>query len=216
MKFVILITLQLATALAAPSISPSNPLNELSFFRCPANSVQPNGNLPDDSIPTSLLVPISAKHPDEAYDATPWAKITPNDFCTIFNLELPVAATQGKLCSLVFDFPSFLQAPFLFRFAGPGHFSFTGFAINAGAVAGKTTFNNLPAPGPSPSNPPAVMMPGNSYIVNSAPCGIAGYIPGKVTVSGALCSKDTTLVFWQSDFICPLGFYVVLTDDPNM
>jgi hypothetical protein len=51
--------------------------------------------------------------------------------------------------------------------------------------------------------------------MNGSPCGIPPGI-GKITVSVALCSKDTTLLFRQSDAICPLGFYVVLTDDPNV
>ena len=38
-----------------------------------------------------------------------------------------------------------------------------------------------------------------------------------VTVSGALCSEDTEVVFRQSegDGVCPVGFYVMLTDDAD-
>jgi hypothetical protein len=201
-----------ASVLAAPATSP---LETRTFFnQCPSNAAQPDGKLPKGSISTSVLVPISSKNPNKAYPATEWATVTPNDMCTIFNLELDSNAVQGKICNLVFDFPNILQAPGLFTFVGSGKFTFTGYDINAGAVPGVTTYNNQPRPGPSPPNPPPVIKPGNSYIVNAAPCGVPPNI-GKVTVSGSLCSKDTTLRFKQSDYICPLGFYVVLTDDPN-
>jgi hypothetical protein len=220
MKTLILLSALLATAFAAPStlapsdITPRTLGVHKGLAKCPANPAQPDGKLPKGSITTSALVPISAKKPDKAYPATEWATVTPKDKCTIFNLELDSDATQGKICNLVFDFPSLVQAPGLFVFKGPGHFTFTGYAINAGAQPGITTYNKQPAPGPSPPNPPPVLKPGNSYVVNGAPCGIPPGI-GKVTVSGSLCSQDTTLTFKQSDWICPLGFYVVLTDDPN-
>jgi hypothetical protein len=180
--------------------------------KCPANAAQPDGKLPAGAISTSALVPISSKNPKTAYPNSDWAKITPGDFCTVFNLVVDSDATQGKVCNLVFDFPSLLQAPGDFVFLGSGKFTFTGYDINAGAVPGETTYANQPRPGPSPPNPPPVMKPGNSYIVNSAPCGIPPGI-GPVTVSGSLCSKDTTFLFKQSNKTCPLGFYVVLTDD---
>jgi hypothetical protein len=223
MKLLVLLAAFLTTSLAAPATSPAATFDPRDAHKdkgdgkskCPANPAQPDGQLPKGSITTSVLLPISAKKPKKTFEATEWAKVTPNDICTIFNLDLPVAATQGKICNLVFDFPSFAQAPGLFTFKGPGHFTFTGYAIGAGAVPGVTTYANQPAPGPSPPNPPAVMKPGNSYIINAAPCGIPAEIPGTVTVSGSLCSKDTTFIFKQSDKKCPLGFYVVLTDDPN-
>ncbi|KAH7135629.1 ubiquitin 3 binding protein But2 C-terminal domain-containing protein [Dendryphion nanum] len=217
MKTIAILTSLLTTTLALPATS-SPTLSERTFDKkqCPCNPFQPDGQLPQTGvINTSVLVPISAKQPNKAFPDSPWAKITPKDFCTIFNLDLPVAATQGKICSLVFDFPSVLQAPGLFWFSGPGDFTFTGYAINAGAVPGETTFNKQPAPGPSPPNPPKFMKPGNSYVINSAPCGIPANIPGSVTVSGSLCSEKTTFSFKQSDYKCPLGFYVILTEDPN-
>jgi hypothetical protein len=100
-------------------------------------------------------------------------------------------------------------------FDGPGHFNFTGYAVGSGAQPGVTTYANQPAPGPSPPTPPPVMTPGHSYIINSAPCGIPAQLPGPVTVSGSLCSSDTALVFEQSTDLCPLGFFVVLSDDAN-
>lgn len=52
-------------------------------------------------------------------------------------------------------------------------------------------------------------------MINSAPCGIPAYIPGSVTVSGSLCSEKSTFLFKQGVAACPLGFFVVLEDDPN-
>ncbi|KAK1968489.1 hypothetical protein LY78DRAFT_745760 [Colletotrichum sublineola] len=179
---------------------------------CPTNAAQPDGSLGSSFVSTSLLVPISKNLPKFAFPATKWAFVTPNDVCTVFNLDLPVAKTQGKVCNLVFDFPSMENALGKFVFFGKGSFTFTGYAIGAGAVAGQTTYNKQPAPGPSPPNPPPIMTPGHSYIINSAPCGIPPNIPGTVTVSGSLCSPDTTFSFYQSNDGCPLGFFVVLTD----
>jgi hypothetical protein len=218
MKNFAVVSALIASVLAAPA-TPS--LTARTLFNnfgqkdsCLANPAQPDGKLPNGSISTSLLVPISSKNPNKSYPATEWATVTPNDMCTVFNLDLDSNAVQGKICNLVFDFPNLAQAPGLFAFFGSGRFNFTGYDINAGAVAGETTFNNQPRPGPSPPNPPSTIKPGNSYVVNSSPCGIPPNI-GKVTVSGSLCSKDTTLLFKQSNRTCPLGFYVVLTDDPN-
>jgi hypothetical protein len=219
MKTLTLLSALMASSLAAPT-TPASDLTPrtLSLLKnlgkCPANAVQPDGKLPKGAISTSALVPISAKKPNEAFPDSEWAIITPNDKCTIFNLELDSDATQGKVCNLVFNFPDLLSAPGLFVFLGSGKFQFTGYDINASAVPGVTTFNKQPRAGPSPPNPPPVMKPGNSYVINSAPCGIPPGI-GKVTVSGSLCSKDTTFTYKQSDKLCPLGFYVVLTDIPK-
>ncbi|WYZ35559.1 hypothetical protein EsH8_X_000206 [Colletotrichum jinshuiense] len=193
------------SAVAAPGVSKPP-------CKCPTNTVQPDGSLGNSFVTTSLLVPIAKNKPNYAFPATKWAQVTPKDVCTVFNLDLPVAQTQGKVCNLVFDFPSWEQAPGKFNFKGPGTFIFTGYAIGAGAVAGQTTYNHQPAPGPSPPNPPPTMTPGHSYIINSAPCGIPATVPGSVTVSGSLCSPDTTFSFYQSNDRCPIGFFVVLTD----
>ncbi|KAK2035112.1 hypothetical protein LX32DRAFT_723964 [Colletotrichum zoysiae] len=175
---------------------------------CPTNTAQPDGSLGKSYVDTSLLLEISKSQPNRAYKASKKAKVTPGDSCTIFNLDLPVAATQGKVCNLVFDFP----AKGKFDFKGKGTFTFTGYAIGAGAVEGQTTYNNPPAAGPSPPSPPPTMTPGHSYIINSAPCGIPPEAGEKVTVSGALCSPDTFFTFEQTIEPCPLGFFVVLTD----
>ncbi|KXH47592.1 hypothetical protein CNYM01_09443 [Colletotrichum nymphaeae SA-01] len=199
------------SVVAAPSATTS-PTKRGGKASCPVNAAQPDGSLGKSYVSTSLLVPISKNLPNYAFPATQWAQVTPKDICTVFNLDLPVAQTQGKVCNLVFDFPSWEQAPGKFIFLGQGTFKFTGYAIGVGAVAGQTTYNKQPAPGPSPPNPPPTMTPGHSYIVNSAPCGIPAEVPGSVTVSGSLCSPDTTFMFQQSKDGCSVGFFVVLTD----
>ncbi|KAF4825360.1 hypothetical protein CGCTS75_v009694 [Colletotrichum tropicale] len=207
------ITTALAIALSAAAAPGADNYGSKRGKTCPTNTAQPDGTLGKSYVNTSLLVPISKNLPSVAFPATKMAIVTPNDVCTVFNLNLPVAQTQGKVCNLVFDFPSYdQQALGKYLFHGPGTFQFTGYAIGAGAVAGVTSYNKQPAPGPSPPNPPPIMTPGHSYIVNSAPCGIPANVPGTVTVSGSLCSPDTVFSFQQSNDGCPLGFYVVLTD----
>ncbi|KAJ5003293.1 hypothetical protein K4K48_012157 [Colletotrichum sp. SAR 10_66] len=203
----------LAFALSAAAAPSADIYGSKRGKTCPTNTAQPDGTLGKSYVNTSLLVPISKNLPSVAFPATKMAIVTPNDVCTVFNLDLPVAQTQGKVCNLVFDFPSYdQQALGKYLFHGPGTFQFTGYAIGVGAVAGVTSYNKQPAPGPSPPNPPPTMTPGHSYIVNSAPCGIPANVPGTVTVSGSLCSPDTVFSFQQSNDGCPLGFYVVLTD----
>lgn len=98
-------------------------------------------------------------------------------------------------------------------FNGPGNFKFIGYDIGVGAVAGETTYAHPPKSGPSPPNPPPKMLPGNSYIINSAPCDFPANLTGTVKVSGALCSDDTHLRYDQGYLgTCPIGFYVVFTD----
>lgn len=197
MKNVAVLSALLAVATAAPGY----------------NSCPKNGLLPPGAISPSKIVPISKKNPDKVYGCTTDAQITKGDMCTIFNLDLPDTfngqPTQNMTCDLIFDFPTAKQSPKShLSFSGPGHFSFTGYAIGAGATE-ESTWNNQPAPGPSPPNPPKVMTPGNSYVINSAPCGIPPGA-GKVTAAGVLCSDDTSLLFRQNTNVCPMGFYVII------
>lgn len=172
---------------------------------CPAN-----GNLPTTGyLSPTLMVPIAASAPNIAFGSTQNPIITPNNFCTIFNLVIPGSAV-GKTCTLEFFFPSFpkqTKSPTVYN--GPGHFTFTGYAFDSGATL-KTTYNNQPPPGPSPPQPPAVLAPGHAYIINVGDCGIQ---PGQtsMTVSGKLCSTDTTFIFRQSSDVCPIGFFVVIS-----
>ncbi|KAL1639698.1 hypothetical protein SLS58_007596 [Diplodia intermedia] len=174
---------------------------------CPAD-----GYLPAD--PASWLFPVgiypvSASNPDTNYGTVYSPKITPGDFCTIFNLYVPESAA-GKTCTLKFLFPAQDQLrTSSYTYEGAGHFTFTGYAFGSGATD-ETTWNNQPPAGPSPPSPPAVLAPGNAYVINAGDCGVqAGQ--GSLEVSGMLCSSDTTFEYFQDSDLCPIGFYVVIS-----
>lgn len=197
--------LGLVAAAPAPASIPAE-LDTRGLFSCPKN-----GNLPKNYVKPSLVVNVSKKHPNKAYGPTDFPSVTANDFCTIFNLELPPSA-YDKMCNLVFLFPDHLQTvnPYIYSTGKDGgHFQFIGYNVTSGATP-KTTYNHQPEPGPSPPNPPPTMFPGHAYVVNSAPCGFPAGLTEPVLVSGMLCSPDTTFEFYQSETKCPLGFFVEL------
>ncbi|KAK7550738.1 ubiquitin 3 binding protein But2 C-terminal domain-containing protein [Phyllosticta citricarpa] len=177
------------------------------------------GLLPEDTsewlFPVGIY-PISKNNPDTNYGTVYSPKITPNDYCTIFNLFVPESAA-GKTCTLKFLFPDHSQletSDYTFKDINgqdtmEGHFTFTGYAFGTGAND-STTWNNQPAPGPSPPSPPATLSPGKSFIINAGDCGVqAGQ--GSLEVSGMLCSNDTTFEYFQNSGKCPIGFYVVIS-----
>lgn len=136
-----------AAALSLLSLASASPLlTKRTDPVCPAD-----GYLPDD--PSSWLFPvgiypISKSNPDTNYGTVYSPKITPDDFCTIFNLYVPESAA-GKTCTLKFFFPSQDQlVTSSYTYEGAGHFTFTGYAFGTGATD-ETTWNNQPAPGPS-------------------------------------------------------------------
>lgn len=196
----------LTTALALPSS-----LN--SRASCPAESTYPPG-----AISPCSLVKISQSSPDTAYGSVPIGVVTPNDVCTIVDLSIPDningEPTLTKTCTLSFSLPTAEQAtPHKVSFSGPGHFTFFGYLTGFGATD-TTTWNKQPVPGPSPPNPPDVMVPGKTYVIANLPCLIPPLL-GPQTVSGRLCSADTSLEWEQTgsdgDGGCPVGFFVVVT-----
>ncbi|KAI9674929.1 MAG: hypothetical protein M1822_008991 [Bathelium mastoideum] len=206
MKTFALLSTLLTTALATPvpdllDVSASASTSQHS--QCPKN-----GNLPAGALSPSLIVPIARKFPNVAFGPTHDPKITPNDFCTIFNLEIPATAVN-KTCTLEFLFPDHHQTSAWYVFDGPGDFVFNGYAYGAGAYP-NTTYATQPAAGPSP--PPGKLLPGNAYVLNSGSCGVQPGQTVPTTVSGALCSNDTLLEYEQTkDKGCPVGFYVVIS-----
>ncbi|KAK8100541.1 hypothetical protein PG999_010915 [Apiospora kogelbergensis] len=187
-----------ATALAVPTLEKR--------VQCPKNDAQPNGYLPTDpkdTVSPSLLLQISAKEPNKKYAASNTAEITPGDQCTIFNLDLPVKDTKNKVCNLVFDWPENPTA-----------------SLSQRALAKKSKLSTMAMANTTRTTPaclcrrrsPLTMTPGNSYIINSAPCDLPANLTS-VKVSGSLCSSDTHLRFDNGILgTCPIGFYVVLTD----
>lgn len=164
-----------------------------------------SGVLPPGYLSPTLMVPVSARFPDISFGSTETPLITANDFCTIFNLEIPPSAV-GKTCTLEFLFPDQQDT---YAYNGGGHFTFTGYAFGSGATL-NTTYNQQPPPGPSPPTPPALMSPGNVYTINVGSCGIQTGMSG-LEVSGMLCSNDTTFAYLQSSETCPIGFYVAIS-----
>jgi hypothetical protein len=198
-----LLALLLGSSAATPLAIPLQVISERDLESCPQG-----GTLPPGSLSPTLMVPVSSQFPDIPFGPTLTPLITPNDFCTIFNLEIPPSAV-GKTCTLEFLFPSQTQdlAPYLYT--GPGHFTFTGYAFGSGATL-ETTYANQPPPGPSPPSPPAVLSPGHAYIINVGGCAIQTGMDS-LEVSGMLCSSDTTFSYLQSEQGCPIGFYVVIS-----
>jgi len=166
------------------------------------------GNITSTSISPSLIVNVNKRLPNTKFGASPQPIVSPNGFCSIFNLEIPAGST-AKICDLEFVLPDISQTEIPYIAKGEGHYTFTGYAIGAGATE-QTTYNNQPAAGPSPPTPPPVIKPGNAYTINAGPC----FTPAdqKVTVSGMLCSTDSWLTFTQSKSTesgaCPIGFFV--------
>ncbi|KAF2456909.1 ubiquitin 3 binding protein But2 C-terminal domain-containing protein [Lineolata rhizophorae] len=171
---------------------------------CPAN-----GTLAPGAIEPSLMVVISASEPDTAFGGTQWPEITPDDKCTIFNLDLPGDAGNST-CTLKFLFPDHTQTSAPYYIDGGMHFTFNGYAPGVGADT-STTYAMQPEDGPNPPTPPALLEPGNAYIINAGPCLVPEGVE-KFTVSGALCSSDSTFKYLQtSGMKCPIGFYVEIS-----
>ena len=199
-----------ALSCATPILDGAVPLEVVNSRPLEARGIcPPGGTLPPGYLQPTLMVPISKMHPDVAFGRTLSPIITPNDFCTIFNLEIP-SSGFGKTCTLEFLFPAIPETLAPYAYNGPGHFTFTGYAFNTGATVG-TTYNHQPPPGPSPPSPPAVLAPGHAYTINVGPCSIPQG-QASMEVSGALCSPDTSFTYLQTaDLLCPIGFYVVIT-----
>jgi len=136
---------------AAPiDISPGPLTGRKWPFHAKSSTCPANGILPSTYLTPSLIVPVSAKLPTVAFPPTNFPLITPNDFCSIFNLDIPATAV-GQTCTLEFLFPDHDQtnAPYVYVAPpGGGHFTFTGYAYGSGAIDG-TTYAMQPPPGPS-------------------------------------------------------------------
>jgi hypothetical protein len=165
------------------------------------------GTLPKGFLAPTRMIPISQNLPNLHFPDTSLPITTPNDFCTIFNLEVPPSAL-GKNCSLEFLFPNHPQTLSPYVFSGPGHFTFHPYAIGFGGND-STTFADQPPPFQFPI-PPQTFTPGHAYVIDNNPCGIP-QTTKSTTVSGAFCSPDTSLSYLQgSNFGCPIGFYLLI------
>ena len=204
MKGFTLVLGALVLASATPIAEPLSIISSRKLESCPQG-----GTLPSNYLSPTLMVPYSKNLPNVAFGGTKTPLITPNDFCTIFNLVVPPSAA-GKTCTLEFLFPSHSQTMAPYLYFGGGHFTFTGYAFGSGATS-KTTYNNQPPAGPSPPQPPAVLSPGNAYIINVGGCAVTADMTEGLEVSGALCSTDTYFSFLESSSTCPIGFFVAIS-----
>ncbi|PQE28853.1 gpi anchored cell wall protein [Rutstroemia sp. NJR-2017a BBW] len=205
--FTTILALLASRTIASPIAEPVPELTERNLQACPAG-----GNLPPGTLYPSLSVLVSQKLRNTAFGSTLTPLHTANDFCTITNFILPISSA-GKICTLEFLFPTHLSTLAPYIYSGGGHFNFTGYDLNAGATP-QTTFNTQPKLGPNPANPPSVLSPGNSYVINSAKCPPAVAYQGKseLLVSGMLCTTDTYLSYLISQNLgCPIGLFVTLT-----
>jgi hypothetical protein len=86
-------------------------IEERGLSNCPAGG----GAVPPGTVSPSPMVPVSRNLPDTKFGPSIQAIVTPNDFCTIINLDLGPAGV-GKTCSLEFLFPDHLQtlAPYAY------------------------------------------------------------------------------------------------------
>ncbi len=116
------------------------------------------------------MVTVSASQPAVALGCSTTALITPNDYCTIFNVVVPPSGLN-KTCTLELLIPDREQTGFNYTFASPRHFTFTGYAFRVGATE-KTTYQNQPPAGPSPPQPSSLSTPGNAYVIDIGLCGI--------------------------------------------
>jgi hypothetical protein len=199
----------LAVLVTSTAASPVRPLTVVSSRHLGRESCPKSGKLPPNYVAPTLMVPVSANLPDVAFGSTKRPLITPNNFCTIFNLVIPPSA-PGDTCTLEFLFPDYEETSSPYLYQGGGHFTFTGYAFGSGATK-ETTYNHQPPPGPSPPHPPAVLSPGNAYIFNVGGCGAEP--PNSLEVSGMLCSPDTAFSYVQTEgdeLGCPIGFFVTI------
>jgi hypothetical protein len=205
MKSIIAIIALLGSSLASPMAMPLEVIGERDLHHphsCPSGGTLSPGS---GYLSPTLMVPVSAKSPKVRFGSTQVPIITPNDFCTIFNLEIPPTAV-GKTCTLEFLFPDHEETSPYF-YTGKGHFTFTGYENGSGATL-NTTYHEQPNQGPSP--PPTVLRPGHRYIIHPGSCAITTGMSG-LEVSGMLCSSDTTFAYLQSSQKCPIGFYVTIS-----
>ncbi|KAI9657308.1 MAG: hypothetical protein M1821_002988 [Bathelium mastoideum] len=188
-----------AVSLAAPNYAKAKPApNHYINSTCPAY-------LPSKFLFPNLIVPVSQKKPDTAYGTVYSPKVSPNDFCTIFNLHIPPWA-HHKACTLEFLFPRREQLETSsFTYNGPGHFTFTGFPEGTGARA-HTTWNTRPRNG---RTAPRVLEPGNAYTIYSGSCDVGR--GQTLEVSGMMCSNDTSFQYFQDFNPCPIGIYVTVS-----
>lgn len=149
-----------------------------------------------------LIVPISASSPNAAIGNSYTPSISPNDFASIFNFDIP-PSRAGQTCTLYFSLPRQSQlSTSSFSFSGSGTFDFVEYQPNTGAVSG-TTWSTQPPLNGAPVTTLSHVTPGNSYKVWSGSCG-AGEL-----LSWRMSSVDSCLWYFEDYNDCAIGAYIV-------
>ncbi|KAI9709998.1 MAG: hypothetical protein M1820_003076 [Bogoriella megaspora] len=189
-----------ATSLSRPVNNTSNPINiyQNASSCCP-------GELGTGYVAPWLIIPISQSQPTTPFGTIYSPTITPNDLCTIFILAIP-SSVGNKTCTLEFLFPEQDQLETSsYHISGPGNFDFAGY-IDAIEITPNTTWQSQEGLG-THELPPTNWQPGNKYVLYEGPCALdAGNVVG-----GRVCSKDTSLDFFQDYNECPIGLWITLS-----
>ncbi|KAF9739448.1 hypothetical protein PMIN06_001052 [Paraphaeosphaeria minitans] len=160
-----------------------------------------------DFLTPQLMVPISASEPDKMFGYVGEPVITPNDICTLFNLQIP-APFHDKACALEFMLPQIEDAFKPYTFEGEGNFAFSWY-VNKGANA-LTTWNSQPKIEMEWEVVDQVIVPGEKYVLNKPAPGSCWVDKSQtyLAVGVRLCSNDTTLKFLEDWSRCATGFFV--------
>lgn len=99
----------------------------------------------------TLVLPVSQKNPDTAYEANEWSKLTEGDLCSIFEFTLEKSKTKGKWCTLFFGMQNEaqMQRGDYYRYKKSSEGDFTNYTLkhfsgNQRPKEGVTIFNRLP------------------------------------------------------------------------
>lgn len=149
-----------------------------------------------------LVVPISAAAPNATLGNSFTPSVSPNDFATIFNFDIPVSRAD-QTCSLYFSLPFQSQlVTTSFTFWGTGTFIFAQYRNDEGATH-KTTWNTQPDLSATPLTTLTQVSPGHSYKIWTGSCGKGGLL------SWRMSSIDSCLWYFQDFNECAIGVYLL-------
>lgn len=154
-----------------------------------------------------LIVPIN--NSNIALGHSYFATVTPNDYATIFNFDIPPSRANQQ-CSVYFTFPrhdELTTSNFTWKGSNssvesPGTLQYVQYAYNTGATDA-TTGDSQPPLGPGPTVNLNGIVPGNAYHVWSGSSGSGGVMSWRIS------SSDSSLNYFQDWNLCAIGLWVV-------
>lgn len=189
-----LMTLFLSMATAIPT-SAADTLVKKQAQNCPLYLPSNNFEFPH------LIVPISQVSPHAILGNSFTPAVSPNDFATIFNFDIPASRT-GQTCTLYFSFPTQSQlVTTSYTYWGAGTFSFVQYQNNTGVTA-TTTWNTQPSASGSQSVTLTQVAPGRAYKVWTGTCPVG-------LLSWRMSSTDSCMWYFQDFNECAIGVYIV-------